>query len=227
MTNLIQALLAVMQEVGYVQKDGKNTFHNYKYASEAGILAAVRGAMVKNGLVLIGPTIDGEERRDEHGNVFVTVTWQLAHSSGEVWPTPLSVVGAGNDKSNKTGTVGDKGVYKAYTGAEKYLLMKLLMLATGDDPETEANADYVPDNGTPKSAPSAGDLATADQCKKMATLMGKIGMSAEDGREYLTRKYQKVSRTQLTGDEAAEFIRYLDAQAKKKAGGEDDQEPPY
>ena len=42
---------------------------------------------------------------------------------------------------NKNG-VGDKGIYKAITGANKYALLKLLQLATGDDPEDEIG-DYV------------------------------------------------------------------------------------
>jgi hypothetical protein len=41
--------------------------------------------------------------------------------------------GSGNDKNSKG--VGDKGIYKALTGASKYALLKTFMMETGDDPE--------------------------------------------------------------------------------------------
>ena len=41
-----------------------------------------------------------------------------------------SAVGQGTDK-------GDKGVYKAITGAIKYIYMKSFNIPTGDDPENE------------------------------------------------------------------------------------------
>jgi hypothetical protein len=45
-----------------------------------------------------------------------------------------SGVGYGSDK-------GDKGAYKASTGAFKYMLMRLFMVATGDDPEGDERTD--------------------------------------------------------------------------------------
>ena len=35
--------------------------------------------------------------------------------------------------------VGDKGVYKAITGAVKYIFMKNFLIPTGDDPEKDNN----------------------------------------------------------------------------------------
>jgi hypothetical protein len=37
--------------------------------------------------------------------------------------------------------VGDKGIYKAITGANKYALLKPFLLETGDDPEVGSDAD--------------------------------------------------------------------------------------
>ncbi len=51
----------------------------------------------------------------------------------------FSGAGAGNDR-NKNG-VGDKGTYKAITGATKYALMKTFLLETGDDPEVASDHD--------------------------------------------------------------------------------------
>lgn len=132
MKQIIGAMNTVMKSCGYVQKSGKNAFHGYKYAGEADLLEKLRPAMVDAGLVLI-PSVTEQSAIDEHGNTRVRIEYTLAHVSGEIWPTPIVAQGCGNDR-NKNG-VGEKGVYKAITGANKYLLFKLFQIETGDDPE--------------------------------------------------------------------------------------------
>jgi hypothetical protein len=44
------------------------------------------------------------------------------------------MIGEGQD-------AGDKGPYKAMTGAQKYALMKTFMIPTGDDPEADEDVD--------------------------------------------------------------------------------------
>ena len=130
---ILRAMNAVMDEVGYVQKKGENDFHGYKYATEADVLERLRPAMVKHGLILI-PSVNQVSTPDGHGNTNVVIHYTLAHTSGAIWPTPIVAAGCGNDRS-KSGGTGDKGLYKALTGANKYLLFKLFQIETGDDPE--------------------------------------------------------------------------------------------
>lgn len=131
---ILRSLNAVMSEVGYVQKKGENDFHGYKYATEADVLERLRPTMVKHGLILI-PSVQQVSAPDANGNTTVTVQYTLAHTSGAIWPHPILAAGCGNDRSNK-GTVGDKGIYKALTGANKYMLFKLFQIETGNDPES-------------------------------------------------------------------------------------------
>lgn len=152
------ALHAVMEACGYVQKTGKNAFHGYKYAGESDLLDKLRPAMVANGLLLLpsGKTVAGP---DEHGNVTVAIEYTLAHKDGEIWPEKLVAFGCGNDRA-KNGSVGDKGVYKALTGANKYLLFKLFQIETGDDPEQDDRAH--------ESAPMPGRNAPVSSGTKPA-----------------------------------------------------------
>lgn len=129
---IAQALHEVMSKVSYVQKTGKNAFHNYKYAGEADLLEKLRPAMLEAGLLLI-PSIKGVSPIDEHGVTTVQMEYTLVHKDGDIWPNVICAAGQGGDK-NKNG-VGDKGLYKAITGANKYLLFKLFQIETGDDPE--------------------------------------------------------------------------------------------
>jgi hypothetical protein len=81
--------------------------------------------------------------------VSVLIDYTLVHKDGEVWPEKITAAGMGNDRA-KNGTVGDKGVYKAITGANKYVLFKLFQIETGDDPEQVSDHD----SGSDKPAPA-------------------------------------------------------------------------
>lgn len=129
-------MLAVMKEVGYVQKDGKNEFHGYKYASEANLISALRPAMIKHGLLFIPSVL--ESSQDEHGNTHVRMSFNILDDQGNTYQ--FFGAGSGNDRS-KNGNVGDKGIYKAITGCVKYALMKTFLLETGDDPEVVSDHD--------------------------------------------------------------------------------------
>ena len=135
---ILRAMNAVMNEVDYVQKKGENDFHGYKYATEADVLDRLRPAMVKHGLILI-PSVQQVSSVDQHGNTTVSIHYTLAHISGAVWPTPVIAAGCGNDR-NKNG-VGDKGLYKAITGANKYMLFKLFQIETGNAEPEDSEGD--------------------------------------------------------------------------------------
>lgn len=170
---IIRALHAVMSEVGYVQKTGENDFHKYTYASEADVLAALRPALVKNGLILI-PSVAQVATIDQWGNTTVTVSYTLAHTSGAIWPDKIVAAGCGGDK-NKNG-VGDKGLYKAITGANKYLLFKLFQIETGNDDPDDAKGDE-----------RRAETTTPEAARKFYLEGGRIAISKAETAEDLRK----------------------------------------
>jgi hypothetical protein len=162
---IAKALHEVMSKVGYVQKTKKSPI-GYKYAGEAAVLEALRPAMVEAGLLLL-PCVTKLSDVDAHGNTHVIVEYTLAHKDGDIWPHKIAMAGSGNDR-NKAG-VSDKGVYKAITGANKYLLYKLFQIETGDDPERDEMPeprDQVPDI----SATARQMMTSIDQCDTVRAL---------------------------------------------------------
>jgi len=133
------ALHNVMAKVGYVQKGSENSFHGYKYASEADLLEKIRPALIEEGLILI-PSVEMVRPMDEHGNTVVDMKYEIVHKDGDIWPHVIRISGCGNDRA-KNGSVGDKGIYKAITGANKYFLFKLFQIETGDDPEKDTQSE--------------------------------------------------------------------------------------
>lgn len=139
-TSLGEALCAVMADVRYVQKTGRNAFHKYSYASEGDLAAAVQPAMATHGLAMVPHriTIAREETAPTRSGArqwLTTVSgcYLLMHgASGQ--QIEVACVGSGIDGE-------DKGAYKAMTGALKYALRQMLILPTGDDPDADTIAD--------------------------------------------------------------------------------------
>ena len=162
--SVLAALHEVMSKVGYVQKKNRNEFHRYNYASEAALLEVLRPAMVEAGLLLI-PSVTDHTEIDQFGNTSVVMEYTLAHKDGDVWPEKIVVRGCGNDRNSKGG-VGDKGIYKAITGANKYLLFKLFQIETGDDPELKEDESAPPKNNVGRTGePAAADTKAGDGTK--------------------------------------------------------------
>ena len=143
----------MMRDVGYVQKAGHNDFQNYKYATEADAIAALRPAMIKHGLCMI-PSVESVEQ-DEWGNTNVLMHYRILDEEGNF--LSFRAAGSGNDKNSKG--VGDKGIYKALTGASKYALLKTFMMETGDDPEVpnQQEKESKPEP-KPDSKPQAAEI---------------------------------------------------------------------
>ncbi|MEB3103052.1 ERF family protein [Ferviditalea candida] len=136
---LVKKLVEVMKHVKYIQKTGKNTFHNYNYATEADVNEKVREVLAENNVILI-PNVKSHAHR-EHINAkgkteyIVTVEVEFTFIDGDSGERiTFTTFGEGQD-------AGDKGTYKAITGAQKYALMKAFMIPTGDDPEGDLGVD--------------------------------------------------------------------------------------
>ncbi len=173
MQKLAAKMLAVMAAVGHIPKRGKNLSQNYQYVTEADMADGVRDAMVKNGVALFVTTLERSVAVDAVKTKFgaqnlTTVKMQFTFmdvESGEKFESIF--YGDGMDG-------GDKGLYKAMTGADKYALMKEFLVPTGDDPELDAPEKSTTPTGDapPRPQPSKKNpdpkAAVWDICKKAA-----------------------------------------------------------
>jgi hypothetical protein len=136
--SLYVRLAAVLAAVERIPKRGYNEFHKYEYALAADVIDSMRTLFVEHGLILLAQcaAVEREVFSGEKGDSLLTrasVVFTVADpESGESINLPW--VGEGYDK-------GDKGLYKAYTGALKYWLMDTFLIPTGDDPENDPETD--------------------------------------------------------------------------------------
>jgi hypothetical protein len=142
MKAIASKLVKIMQECSYVQKRGRNAFHNYNYALASDVLDKVGESCVKHGVATVANAeilewkpVDKQGRDGAKTEFYATVRvciTAIDQDSGE--SVTFSGVGCGQD-------VGDKAVMKAETAAIKYAWMTTLNIATGDDPEADETVD--------------------------------------------------------------------------------------
>lgn len=148
MGDLAAAVCAVMAEVGYIQKTGENQRDRYKYASDADLLRAIQPAMAKAGLCLLPVAVEWTRATHERQSggpmdkAEAIVTYRLIHSGGG--SVDLRTAGCGTDTL-------DKAVYKAMTGAYKYVLRQTFAIPLGNDPD---EAEEERPASRPKPAPA-------------------------------------------------------------------------
>jgi len=217
--NLAQKILDVTAEIKPVEKDGVNSFHKYNYVSDAQVISAVRGALVKHKLSVIPSQVSCKQK---DGLTRLEVNYNLIDTdSGE--SMVVTSYGQGMDK-------GDKGVYKAATGAEKYFFMKTFLIPTQDDPEADVNTDQIasrPDyddiHVTPKAAPRGASKGNgkAPSAKQIGLVMFKlksIGITKEaDVKAFLK---------QACGYETLDSWKYIDPVLKAIDNHGQQEEPP-
>jgi len=133
------AILAVMRQVGYVQKESAAGL-NYTFASERALIEALRPAMIEAGITMyVGATDELREGEvltkkgsvAQYARVLLSVVFTHAPSQTHV---RVQVPGGAMDW-------GDKAISKALTMAYKYALRQTFVIETGDD----ADEDVLPE----------------------------------------------------------------------------------
>jgi hypothetical protein len=127
----------VMSAVPYIKKDKKNTFHNYEYASEEAIKKAVQHELTENKLlfrVVSTKIIDRTKSVNERGKETTLTTLQTNYEFIDV-ETGAKISGSYDGEGQDP---LDKGVYKALTGALKYIITSHFLIPTGNDPEDDS-----------------------------------------------------------------------------------------
>jgi hypothetical protein len=159
--NLVEKLAAVMAAVERVPKNGENKFHGYKYATEADLSDAVRSNLARYGVMLI-PSVESLEWREvdtKRGKERIATLRVKFTATDGATEIAFHVIGEGQDP-------GDKATYKAMTGAMKYALLKLFLIPTGDDPETEeGEAPHTGSRAAPKNGAAHQTPAPAAPAK--------------------------------------------------------------
>lgn len=146
LAGLIQKLARVRQKHGYIQKKGRNTFHGYAYVTAADIAGRIGDGLAEEGVMMYCRALHVEPKMMDKGTrVHIQMEYVFTDGLAEI-----AVPGFGDAVDSG---MGDKAVYKAMTGALKYVLLQTFLLEAGDDPEEDDLESTV--DGTRKASPPA------------------------------------------------------------------------
>lgn len=205
---LVRKLTEVMDQVKYIQKKGFNKFHKYSYATESDVSERVREELAERVVMMIPNVIEStvREHKNRSNNIeyIVKVRMEFKFIDGETGEELIfHSEGEGQD-------AGDKGIYKAITGAQKYALMKAFMIPTGDDPEADSGVD---ERNTKE------DPITNEQVGKVKYLGGTLakhhGLDEQEIYQKILKTNGRVDITQLSKKQASDLIKRLEEGNKK------------
>ena len=194
MKTLAKKLVAILSETNSIPKAGWNEFHKYAYHKEEDVSVALKKLFVSHGVFVSTSVVESTitPHTSAKGKPMLMAKVRLEHvfmciDSGETHT--VYSVGTGDDE-------GDKGIYKALTGANKYFLMKNFMLSEHNDPENESS-----DSRSSIDEPMA---STADTVAYDPTYV--VGF----GKKYKGKRLSEMSTSDIEG-----FAIYLVDGAKK------------
>lgn len=125
--NIYEKINKIMADTPYIFKDGKIEFKNTKYraVTEENVLNMLRPKMIEQGLVMFPVSLDFS--KDE---IITTANMVFKVVNAEN-PEEYILVASGGQGADSQ----DKGIGKAITYANKYALLKMFLVPTGDDPD--------------------------------------------------------------------------------------------
>lgn len=206
--NLYQRIIAIMDEVQYLQKDDQvstGSGRGYKAITEEKVTSTVRAAMIKHGVAII-PVKQVYDRTDmtlldKSGAEKIS---RLATVSTEYKVVNVDdpddfIIAVSNGEGADT---QDKGVGKAMTYAYKYLLLRMFAIPTGEDPDKISSEEY-----TEKL--EVDQLLDSKISKIQANSLHDFILERGKDISYVCN-FHNVSRLEdLTGRQYAEIINWL------------------
>ncbi len=152
---LAQKILAIQSEITHVAKNGEVNMgrNSYEYAKEVDFVTTLKPLLEKHGVIVIPeiaapPTILEAGKDGKSKLTTILMKFKLVNVDDANDYHQALVGGQGVD-------AGDKGIYKAITGAKKYFIANTFMIPTGDDPEKQTVA---PKKGKAKAVALAEDF---------------------------------------------------------------------
>ncbi len=155
--NLAQRIAAVQGEIHQVERDGTNPGFKkadgtpHKYASRDALMKAVRPIIAKHGVAALVSC----DRQWVEADGLARVEMRLILTDG-IDTIEITGQGSGADRF-------DKAVFKAQTGATRYLLSQAFLIDTGEDAveESTAGKEVSTRLDTPQPAPQEASSGTA------------------------------------------------------------------
>lgn len=226
-----ERISAAMADVEKVPELGRNTQGGgYNYARATDVKAEARRVLAKHGISVI-PSMNDVRREvvgtTRSGNDWIRTTipftFMLCAEEGAIM---VQWYGEGLD-------TGDKGINKSATTAEKYFLINLLMLDTGNEPDADAETPAPTNRRSRPQEPQPEDIPPpqpSDAMKRKFHAVGKeLYADQWDTKRAeivgaVTKDVDRTSANDLTAKQMNRLISLMEEHLAN-GNGENDTEP--
>lgn len=188
--NLYQKIAAITEEVGVVEKTGRNSQQGYMFIEQAMVVATLRPLLAKYNVVVFPETVEHSFERFTNAKgtstVHVVVKSRYHVVNGD--DPKESMVAEWSGEALDT---SDKATNKAMTASEKTFLMKLFKISDKED----ADAETI-------EAPSASQKAEEPTSKQLLTikqLFSQLGVEKEKRDPIIEQVKTKGQASDLIG----------------------------
>ena len=172
--NLYQRLLAITEEVGKIEKTGKNSQQGYAFTEHSEVVSTLKPLLVKHGVMVIAETRGRtlQQVTNAKGTVFTQASvcsrYTLINAD-----KPEERMECDWDAGEALDT-SDKATNKATTASQKTFLMKLFHISDKDDPDNDS-----PQTGQVQK-PQASTVLDMAQVAKLMSLAKMKGAKDRD-----------------------------------------------
>lgn len=208
MTDQTNKILALMAEVGVLEKGSKNSHFGYNYLSEFDTKLAVQKAFIKHGIMHEGIELEvlasEQTSSGRYCEVRCTITMpgrDAQKDSDNIFASVYRYqgLGSGIDKT-------DKALLKAQTAAVREALKNLLIIPAGHDPENDQDDD----TEQPRASKPATQPATPSKAdwKCLLDRQEQLGLTKDEVGGMVKHYFSKPS-SQFTYQEYEELMAIL------------------
>lgn len=149
---LFLKLNRVLAAVNNLTKDQKNQHFGYRFVSSDKVLTELRSTLALHGLAFSTQVVSRELIVGTTSKGKSWTRWVIEYEFA--FHDPESGESLSRRWYGEADADDDKGINKANTAAEKYFLLKMFLISTGDDPDADADGER-PDQRRPRRKPDA------------------------------------------------------------------------
>jgi len=137
---IAKSIIAITKAMEHVQKDGLNSFQNYRYPKWESINEKLSPLLAEHGLIITQSEISRSllEQNDKGSVLAIVYHFTLINEHGESWPE-VEWTSIARLRDGK-GVTDDKAAAKCHTQAEKYFCLKQFKIRVAD--ENKENQDH-------------------------------------------------------------------------------------
>jgi hypothetical protein len=188
---IAQAIIKITNEIGRIQKEGRNEFQRYKYTRWEDINEKLSPLLAEHGLIIVQSEISRNllEQNDKGSVLAIVYHFTLINDQGESWPEVewTSIARLRDQK----GVTDDKAAAKCHTQAEKQFCIKQFKIRTDDYDEDDATPTLPKKDARDTYAKLQAEIDAAEG----AIALHCWGRDNAERIEVLPRDWQEILRT--------------------------------